>query len=319
MPFKSEAQRKWMYANDPKMAKKWQEHTPKGKKLPKKVEKKSSALGTAGVLAAVTAPPALMYYALRRAAKNTDFKANMNYADAVMDEEERLGREITEEEGKHLFKQLSTPAGVNLTKRSCVIPGIYVEKAAGYFQNVVGFNDLNRFKKLRDKALAAEAAEDEAYDAIEQAQLKGGWTRHPYDTPEYKAALPLAQKIAKKWWADNPDKDYDALRKQFTATALSGKDIGVTGKYNSIPTLVGNQSKEWYADMPTGAGYLSKADILNHPDLQDERMAPYMDTAPPIKNKRLAAYMAAMPRHELVSLAKIKASPYKYFTSTQAG
>lgn len=36
MPFKSEAQKKFMYAVNPKMAKEWQEHTPKGKKLPKK-------------------------------------------------------------------------------------------------------------------------------------------------------------------------------------------------------------------------------------------------------------------------------------------
>lgn len=36
MPFKSEAQRKWMYANKPEMAKRWEKHTPKGKKLPKK-------------------------------------------------------------------------------------------------------------------------------------------------------------------------------------------------------------------------------------------------------------------------------------------
>lgn len=41
MPFKSQAQRKWMYANDPKMAEKWQEHTPKDKKLPAKLKKKS--------------------------------------------------------------------------------------------------------------------------------------------------------------------------------------------------------------------------------------------------------------------------------------
>ena len=40
MPFKSQAQRSWMYANDPKMAKKWEEHTPKDAKLPKKVKKK---------------------------------------------------------------------------------------------------------------------------------------------------------------------------------------------------------------------------------------------------------------------------------------
>ena len=42
MPFKSQAQRKWMYAKDPKMAAKWEEHTPEGKKLPKKVKKKKN-------------------------------------------------------------------------------------------------------------------------------------------------------------------------------------------------------------------------------------------------------------------------------------
>jgi hypothetical protein len=39
MPFKSQAQRKWMYAHDPKMARQWQEHTPKDAKLPEKVKK----------------------------------------------------------------------------------------------------------------------------------------------------------------------------------------------------------------------------------------------------------------------------------------
>ena len=39
MPFKSQSQRKFMYAKHPEMAKQWQEHTPEGKKLPKKVKK----------------------------------------------------------------------------------------------------------------------------------------------------------------------------------------------------------------------------------------------------------------------------------------
>lgn len=37
MPFKSQAQRKWMWAQHPEMAKKWEAHTP-DKKLPKKVQ-----------------------------------------------------------------------------------------------------------------------------------------------------------------------------------------------------------------------------------------------------------------------------------------
>lgn len=34
MPFKSQAQRAWMHANHPKMAKQWEKHTP-DKPLPK--------------------------------------------------------------------------------------------------------------------------------------------------------------------------------------------------------------------------------------------------------------------------------------------
>ncbi|MEO5366033.1 MAG: hypothetical protein H7831_06710 [Magnetococcus sp. WYHC-3] len=41
MPFKSEAQRRWMHANKPTIAERWEAHTPKNKKLPKRVKKKS--------------------------------------------------------------------------------------------------------------------------------------------------------------------------------------------------------------------------------------------------------------------------------------
>lgn len=40
MPFKSQAQRGWMYANKPAMAKRWQKETSKNKSLPKKVKRK---------------------------------------------------------------------------------------------------------------------------------------------------------------------------------------------------------------------------------------------------------------------------------------
>jgi hypothetical protein len=39
MPMKSQAQRKMMWATDPKLAKEMESKTPKGKKLPKKVKK----------------------------------------------------------------------------------------------------------------------------------------------------------------------------------------------------------------------------------------------------------------------------------------
>jgi len=48
MPFKSQSQRKWMYANEPEIAKRWEKETPKGK-LPKKVKKKKKpTMGSMG-------------------------------------------------------------------------------------------------------------------------------------------------------------------------------------------------------------------------------------------------------------------------------
>jgi|TARA_R100001443_G_C3348518_1_gene176271 hypothetical protein len=43
MPFVSKAQRAWMYANNPKMAKRWEKETPNYvlKRLPNTVKKKS--------------------------------------------------------------------------------------------------------------------------------------------------------------------------------------------------------------------------------------------------------------------------------------
>ncbi len=38
MPFKSEAQRKFLFAKHPKIAKEWAEETPKGAKLPEHVK-----------------------------------------------------------------------------------------------------------------------------------------------------------------------------------------------------------------------------------------------------------------------------------------
>ena len=41
-PMLSKAQRAWMWANKPEMAKEWEAHTPKGKKLPEHVKKKKA-------------------------------------------------------------------------------------------------------------------------------------------------------------------------------------------------------------------------------------------------------------------------------------
>lgn len=42
MPFKSKSQRAYLFANNPEVAKEFSAHTPKGKKLPKKVKKRKT-------------------------------------------------------------------------------------------------------------------------------------------------------------------------------------------------------------------------------------------------------------------------------------
>lgn len=40
MPFRSKAQRKWMYANKPDLPDEFESETPRGEKLPKRVQQK---------------------------------------------------------------------------------------------------------------------------------------------------------------------------------------------------------------------------------------------------------------------------------------
>lgn len=51
MPFKSKAQQRWMYANEPEMAKKWSDHTSDHKSLPGKAKKKKNKEKKAALLA----------------------------------------------------------------------------------------------------------------------------------------------------------------------------------------------------------------------------------------------------------------------------
>ncbi len=44
MPFKSQSQRKYMFATDPKMAEKFAKDTPKGTELPDKIKARTTAL-----------------------------------------------------------------------------------------------------------------------------------------------------------------------------------------------------------------------------------------------------------------------------------
>lgn len=48
MPFKSEKQRRYLYSQEPEVAKKWAKETPKGKKLPMYSVKAASGSGRIG-------------------------------------------------------------------------------------------------------------------------------------------------------------------------------------------------------------------------------------------------------------------------------
>lgn len=55
MPFKSKAQQRWMYANEPAMAERWADETPHSKKLPAHVQD-GSAGRTLSALVTLPAP-----------------------------------------------------------------------------------------------------------------------------------------------------------------------------------------------------------------------------------------------------------------------
>lgn len=42
MPFKSEAQRRYMHAKHPQMAERWEQETPSGARLPRKLKEKNN-------------------------------------------------------------------------------------------------------------------------------------------------------------------------------------------------------------------------------------------------------------------------------------
>ena len=49
MPFKSKAQRRFMYAKHPKIAKRWSKHTPKGKELPEHVKESTETAASSNL------------------------------------------------------------------------------------------------------------------------------------------------------------------------------------------------------------------------------------------------------------------------------
>jgi hypothetical protein len=77
MPFKSEAQRRYMYAKHPRIAERWQSHTPKNKELPEKVAFKMpkpslDQLLLSGTIAGATSIPLIAALAYNKKLKDKE-------------------------------------------------------------------------------------------------------------------------------------------------------------------------------------------------------------------------------------------------------
>jgi len=98
-----------------------------------------------------------------------------------------------------------------------------MSKEAGYFQNIVGFDDLNKFKEQRAAMLEAE---------------KGEWETDPIRT-----------------------KNYEDLIGSFQSN-IGGKEMGYWDKNDGVPSMHGVSALEDLSGESTGEGYIARADIL---------------------------------------------------------
>ena len=124
------------------------------------------------------------------------------------------------------------------------------------------------------------------------------------DAPEkstYRAAVDKAMDVYRETHPVNDNiQDYT----KFSTKALVEEDFGNTGKYNEIAELLGRHSSGLLTDAPVNAGYMSKEDFFKH-----EQMQP----------KHLKGWYPNYHKDITNALDKLKTSPYKYVTSTDAG
>jgi len=110
VPFKSQQQRKWMYANDPEMAKEWEKETPKGKKLPKyapkKKKKKKSSLDYRSYIVKTAADEARMQAIDRWLPKwYKDLKTQCNCNPAIKDMANYVIQKLGQEFGRQTISK----------------------------------------------------------------------------------------------------------------------------------------------------------------------------------------------------------------------
>ena len=203
-------------------------------------------------------------------------------------------------------------------------------KTAGYYQNVVGFDDPDKIQALRDAgtdyiedpAVAAQAsnATRQYYKDFAAARREAGLMSNiprlqtPKDpesgnwftnlfrkrefrrNPEHTAWAQKNKEFGEQYREENPEPIN--LDMYGSAKLIGGTPYGDMSKYTEIPGLYPYADKAPWGGGDTGVGYLGKEKLL----------------------ARMGDFISEGESSEMSSLRdKIKASPHRYFTSTEAG
>lgn len=164
-----------------------------------------------------------------------------------------------------------------------------LEKLAGYYQNVVGFDDPTLLDALR-KAGPTYQEDPEAVKAYHKTQ--NDYWRGVENTVN---KLRLTDRRAHEAAFDNyiakqpPPTRFDPSGRP---KLVKGTDYGYLGKYVDLPELYPFGEEDPYSGGKTGKGYLSKKLLL----------------------KRLADFTGVYGQDQIVK--QVTQSPHKFFTTT---
>jgi len=138
--------------------------------------------------------------------------------------------------------------------------------ASNQYQNVMGFDDLDKFKGLRTGLLEAEKTRDDDWDAMmAQQEAAAPRAEHATMSPEQREAYYSARRggVAQHK-RDNP-RGWAALRDSLESD-LGGNYVDNLGLGTSVPEMQASTAMSDEAggspSAPTGEGYLSKEDLM---------------------------------------------------------
>jgi hypothetical protein len=173
MPFKSQAQRRWMYANHPEMAEEWSEHTPKGAKLPERVKHKKAENAIDPAL-----EQALNRYLEQK--KNINDPYHPNYGRVLDPKKEVLKKKILEKIKKDSDESMkfdsTIPASIGSlyggglglaagtiaspkSKLTTLILGLLGAAGGGYAGHKISKNRKEQYNKINDSEKDEQIAE----------------------------------------------------------------------------------------------------------------------------------------------------------------